>query len=100
MEIKVINFAQNEMEQRAGAIKAIAHPLRISILQYLIENNKMNVTDIHKILKIEQAITSHHLGILKTKGIVSSQRDGKNTFYSIKNEQIKKMIEVIFSSKI
>jgi DNA-binding transcriptional ArsR family regulator len=51
----------------------------------------------------EQATISHHLGILKNKGILVSQRVGKNTYYAIErnafidcilNSLIKKTIQI------
>jgi len=98
--MKLINFDQQELEQKSEALKAMAHPVRLAILQYLIENKKLSVTEIHELLNMEQATTSHHLGILKNRGVLASQRDGKNTFYFIRNEQIKKLVETIISAKI
>jgi DNA-binding transcriptional ArsR family regulator len=65
-------------------LKAIAHPLRISIVRFLEGGVKLTVTEIHERLGIEQSTASHHLGILKNKGILSSKRDGKNTYYFLK----------------
>lgn len=98
--MKLINFDQQELEQKAEALKAIAHPVRIAILHYLIENKKLSVTEIHELLNMEQATTSHHLGILKNRGVLASQRDGKNTFYFIKNDQLKKLVDSIIASKV
>lgn len=66
-------------------LKAIAHPMRIAIVGYLEGGVKLSVTEIHERLGIEQSTTSHHLGILKSKGVLSSQRDGKNTYYFLKH---------------
>jgi DNA-binding transcriptional ArsR family regulator len=53
------------------------------------------VTEIHKILNIEQSTTSHHLGILKDKGVLQSQREGKNTYYSLKHNSLKNIVECV-----
>lgn len=82
---------QNVLNQKAEALKAIAHPVRMSIINHLVEKKQMNVTEIHDILNLEQATASHHLGILKNKGVLSAERDGKNTIYSIKNESVIKL---------
>ncbi len=79
----------------AGMIKAIAHPVRLSILGYLSEGEELTVSKIHDVVGIEQSTASHHLGILKDKGILSSRRDGKNTYYTIKNKNLKKLVECI-----
>ena len=62
-------------------LRAIAHPKRLSIIKYLDNGKKLSVTEIHTLLDIEQSTTSHHLGILKDKGVLGSIRDGKNSYY-------------------
>jgi len=69
--------------------------MRIAILRLLEEGTKLSVSQIHQNLGIEQSSTSHHLGILKDKGILVSKRDGKNTYYSLKHENFAKVIECV-----
>lgn len=47
---------------------------------------EMCVTDISRTLFINQTTVSHQLRLLKNYGAVSSRREGKIIFYSIKNE--------------
>lgn len=82
-------------ETAAGMLKAIAHPMRIAILSYLEGGKRLTVTQLHELLGIEQASTSHHLGILKDKGVLSSKREGKNTFYFLRHERISQIVECI-----
>ena len=84
-----------KLESVANMLRAIAHPMRIAILRLLEEDRKMSVSQIHQKLGIEQSSTSHHLGILKDKGILVSKREGKNTFYSLKHENFAKVIECV-----
>ncbi len=83
------------LEEAASKLRAIAHPMRIAIITLLEKKEQMNVTQIYETLKIEQASASHHLNILKTKGILDSRRSGKNTFYFIKHEALTTMIDCI-----
>ena len=85
----------DQLEQAVNMLKAIAHPIRISIISLLEDGHKMTVTEIHENLQIEQSTTSHHLGILKDKGVLSSKREGKNTFYFLKNENLGKILDCI-----
>lgn len=84
-----------KLESAANMLKAIAHPMRIAILSLLETEPKLTVSEIHKSIGIEQSSTSHHLGILKDKGVLVSKRDGKNTYYSLKHENFAKVIECI-----
>ena len=93
MEFSDLN--PEEVERAANMIKAISHPMRLAILGYLGEGQQLNVTEIHNLLKIEQSTASHHLGILKDKGILASVRKGKNTIYYLKRENLSKLIRCI-----
>ena len=85
----------NKLEAAASKLRAIAHPMRIAVIGLLENNAKLCVTEIYEKLKIEQAAASHHLNILKSKGILGSKRDGKNTLYFLKTEALTTIIECI-----
>jgi DNA-binding transcriptional ArsR family regulator len=93
VEINTLDI--DRLEAAAGMLKSIAHPMRIAILNLLEGGKKMTVTEIHEKLGIEQSSTSHHLGILKDKRVLCSRRDGKNTWYYLKNEMLSKIIECV-----
>jgi len=83
------------LETAANMLKAIAHPMRIAILKHLGGGKKLTVSEIHELLKIEQSTTSHHLGILKDKGVLCSRREGKNTFYYLKYDILSQIIDCL-----
>jgi DNA-binding transcriptional ArsR family regulator len=84
-----------QLEQAAGMLKAMAHPMRIAILNLLEDSKRMTVSEIHEKLSIEQSTTSHHLGILKDKGVLSSKRDGKHIYYFVKNDNLSSIIDCL-----
>ena len=85
-----------QIEMAVNLLKAIAHPSRIAIVQLLEKNkNGFSVKEIHETLGMEQATASHHLGIMKDKGVLISKREGKNTYYFIKNELISKLFNCL-----
>lgn len=94
-EVKIKDLDPEMLERAASMLKAIAHPMRIAILTHLEDGKKLTVTEIHSLLNIEQSTASHHLGILKDKGVLASQRDGKNTFYYLKHDSLKNIIECV-----
>lgn len=89
----VINI--NKLEMAASKLRAMAHPMRIAIIDLLNTKPKLSVTEIYEKLDIEQATASHHLSILKDKGVLASKRDGKKIFYSLKNTMLKEIIDCI-----
>ena len=95
--MKIENLTTEQMQTAANMLKAIAHPVRMAILSQLEGEEKLNVTEIHKNLKIEQSSASHHLGILKDKGVLAWERNGKNTFYSLKHEKLANIVKCVSS---
>jgi DNA-binding transcriptional ArsR family regulator len=93
MEYKNLN--PEVLEKAASMLKAIAHPIRISIIDFLEDGRMRTVTEIHKKLAIEQAIASHHLVILKDKGVLSSKREGRNIWYSLKYKNLGQLFDCI-----
>lgn len=84
-----------KLENAANRLRAIAHPMRIAIISLLENDIKLNVTEIYLKLHIEQATASHHLNILKSKGVLSSKRSGKQTFYFLKNDILRQILDCI-----
>ena len=93
MDIK--ELTSEKLDRASKMLKAIAHPIRLQIVAMLDGGDKLTVTEIHKALKIEQSVASHHLNILREKGALDSQRTGRNTFYFLKHEKLNTVIECI-----
>jgi len=93
--MKLTDLQPEQLEAAANMLKAIAHPMRISILGLLEDNNQLTVTQLHEMLGIEQSTTSHHLGILKDKGVLNSKREGKNTYYSLRYDDLSNIVECV-----
>ena len=88
-------FSTRQLDRASLMLKALAHPIRISIVRYLENGKKLTVTELHTLLNIEQSTTSHHLGILKDKGILKSIRNGKNTYYFLKHSNLKQIVSCV-----
>ncbi|MDX1908225.1 MAG: metalloregulator ArsR/SmtB family transcription factor [Bacteroidia bacterium] len=77
-------FDLSFLENASETLRALAHPIRLAILDLLHIHNRLTVTEIHEALEIEQAVASHHLRILKDRQVLVAQRDGKNTYYALR----------------
>lgn len=85
----------DQLEHAADMLKAMAHPMRVGILSLLDNAKTLTVNEITEKTGLEQSTTSHHLGILKNKGILGSRRDGKNTYYFVKNDNLGSLLECL-----
>jgi ArsR family transcriptional regulator len=81
-----------KLEKVAFILKTLSHPLRLSIVDILSQHEKLSVNEICQALNSEQSLTSHHLSNMKLKGILSSTRDGKNIYYSLKMKEVIKVL--------
>jgi len=93
--MKINNFKAEELEVMANMLKAIAHPARINIISILEDGEMYSVTELYKLLNVDQATMSHHLSILKHADIISHKRDGRNILYCLKNKNFTKMMECL-----
>jgi DNA-binding transcriptional ArsR family regulator len=93
--MKITALTPAQLEKASIMLKAIAHPIRIAILNHLEEGKKLSVSQLHELLNIEQSTTSHHLGIMKDRGILVSKREGKKIFYYIKDDSFNKIIDCV-----
>lgn len=83
------------LENATETLRAIAHPMRLAIIDLLHTNGQMTVTKIYEKLHIEQAIASHHLRILKNCDVVTVKRDGKNSLYALSSEEFYDIIRAL-----
>jgi DNA-binding transcriptional ArsR family regulator len=97
MGTEVINFVKNkQLEEATSLLRALAHPLRLKLLNFIDKNPGINVNKIYKALKVEQSLTSQQLHILRTSRLVIAKRDGRFILYSLnyaKLEQIARTLD-------
>lgn len=67
----------------ADLAKALGHPARIAILQYLAGQNTCICGDIVEELPLSQATVSQHLAELKRVGLIKGEIDGPKMCYCI-----------------
>jgi ArsR family transcriptional regulator len=91
-DINSETFTVQQLEEMTELLRAIAHPLRIMIIDLLKDGKQLTVTQIQKELHIEQAVASHHLIILKNKDVLDAHRSGKTILYYLMNEYISQVV--------
>ncbi len=79
----------------AQLFKALSEEARVRILHLLFRKNELSISDLEQILDFTQAKTSRHLTYLKNRGIVNTRQDDQWVFYSIKDEVIDMMRQIM-----
>ncbi|MCS7018730.1 MAG: metalloregulator ArsR/SmtB family transcription factor [Cytophagales bacterium] len=86
-----------KLEKAAFVLKAVAHPVRIAIVDLLDQCGRLNVSELQSKLEIEQALLSHHLTNMRDRGILTAEREGKCIYYSLTDATITNIIHCINS---
>jgi len=99
---KTENFTE-EQNQVATYAKALGHPARIAILQYLLKKQTCICGDLVGELPLAQATVSQHLKELKAVGLIQGTVEGTSVCYCIdqaKWEEVRDIFFNLFSSII
>ena len=78
----------------AELCKVFSNPTRLEILN-LLRDKELSVTELIEKTKLSQANISQHLSIMKSRGMVTSDREGKNIYYRLTNPKIIKAFDII-----
>ncbi len=92
-----VNINTEKLQVSSEVLRALAHPLRMKILEFIDKHKTINVNKIYNTLKLEQSITSQHLRILRLAGIVITHREGKFIHYSIDYSKIQNVLKAVDS---
>jgi DNA-binding transcriptional ArsR family regulator len=63
--------------------KALSDPTRVTVALALRDGGELCVCDLAWVCERSDKLVSHHLGVLKTAGLVGSRREGKMVMYTL-----------------
>lgn len=78
---------------KAQFFKALAHPVRIRILEILVKG-EARVQDLQKALSLDQPIVSQQLARLRSTGIVVTRKERTTTFYDVADPEMADLLRV------
>ena len=87
---------------KAEFFKALAHPLRIRILELLV-TGEHSVLELQRMLAVEQPIVSQQLAVLRSKHIVRARKEGTTVRYAVADPEIRALLTVarrIFNNQL
>src|SRR5215831_3279791 len=87
---------------KAEFFKALAHPLRIAVLDAL-RNGERTVNDLCLAMDVEQGTLSQQLAVLRSRNIVTARKNGLNVYYSVRDAAVFKLLDVakqIFNNQL
>ncbi len=83
-----------DYETQAALLKALAHPVRLQILDML-RQGEICVCHIERAIQKRQAYVSQQLMVLREAGLVSSRKDGLQVYYWIVDPAVGEVLDLL-----
>lgn len=83
----------NQQVQVSAYMKALAHPVRLAILELLARQDSCVNGAIVQELPVARSTTFQHLKLLEKMGLIKSETKGAHTYYCIDHEAYQDMVE-------
>lgn len=77
---------------KAGFFRALAHPVRIRILELLVKGDR-SVQELQEALGLEQPVVSQQLAVLRSNNIVSGRKEGVSVRYAVRDPLIGTLLD-------
>jgi ArsR family transcriptional regulator len=78
---------------KAQFFRALAHPVRIKILEILVRGDR-TVQEMQHALELDQPVVSQQLAVLRSHGIVTSQKTGLSVKYTLRDPAVGELLDV------
>ena len=78
---------------KAEFFKALAHPLRIRVLEILV-NGERSVNELQEILGVDQPTVSQQLAVLRAKNIVDARKERTVVRYAVRDAALRDLLAV------
>lgn len=88
------------LKSKSELLKAIAHPMRLCILNCLMHDEACNVTQLAEKMETAQSTVSQHLSKMRTLGIIEGTRNGVEMNYKVVNHDIEAIIHVLLDEAL
>lgn len=80
----------------ASVCKGLADPKRLILINAL-RDGERSVTELCDLTGITQSNASQHLSILRSRGLVTSRRDGQRVYYAVTSPKINEALDLLLA---
>lgn len=97
-------MATSTLDERVGSdklskaselLRAAAHPQRLAILDLLGHHERLCNREFQEMLGMEQAILSQHLTLMRDKGLLEFEKEGKFTYWQLRRPEFLKIVHCL-----
>ena len=86
---------EEELQEKANLFKALAHPARLQILEYLVRTKTCLSGDISDVFPLTRTTLNQHMKELKDAGLVCGHMEGSKIVYCLNCKKIEEMSNIL-----
>ena len=94
-----MELGRRAADEASDVLKTLANPNRLIAL-YELRKRELSVGELARTLGLRDQAMSQQLAILRSKGFVSTRRSGQTIFYYIEREDIKRLLDSLYTDLI
>jgi ArsR family transcriptional regulator len=97
MVVSKTELFEETLQEKANLFKALSHPARLQILQFLAQTKNCISGDISEELPLSRTTVNQHLKELKDAGLIKGHIEGAKMKYCLDGEKVKEMKNLLSS---
>lgn len=86
--------ADTEIAQVSALFKLLGDPTRVRLLYALLQVGELPVCDLSDATGATETTVSQALRLLRTAGVVTGRREGRNVFYRLSDGHVRMLLDV------
>ena len=86
---------EEELQTKANLFKALAHPVRLQILEYLVQTRSCLSGDISDVFPLTRTTLNQHMKELKDAGLICSHVKGTKIVYCLNCKKIEELSNIL-----
>lgn len=99
MKVRPLEESKELYQEKSELLKALAHPLRLQIVRWLLLGGCRNVRCMESGTGQSQSTISQHLMRLKAAGIVKCERSGNEVYYQVTDREAAAVVSALFDDR-
>lgn len=80
---KTTSLSVTALQQASECLKTLAHPVRLRMVQLLLEEGRYTVGELAEECDIPQNVASEHLRLMQRCGFLDREKEGRRTYYEV-----------------
>ncbi|MCA9279283.1 MAG: metalloregulator ArsR/SmtB family transcription factor [Phycisphaeraceae bacterium] len=84
----------DDLTEAAECFRTLAHPVRLRMIEVLLDH-RLTVGEIAELCEIQPHAASEHLGMMRDRGLLDAEREGRKMFYTIAEPGLRSIMDCV-----